>query len=88
LRKTPQENKSADFSLTFATYVEANGRSFELGLATRQYFRYHPLGFSGMASMGWGMLSRGRLHLTPERIKGAEQLSKILEHAKQLEVTQ
>jgi len=83
-----QENKSADFSLTFATYVEANGRSFELGLATRQYFRYHPLGFSGMASMGWGMLSRGRLHLTPERIKGAEQLSKILEHAKQLEVTQ
>lgn len=81
-----QVNQAVDFSNTFIAYIENNGRSFELGLATRHNLRHHPLDFAGMASMGWGMLSKGRLHMTPEKIKGMDQLSKILDRAKQLEV--
>lgn len=82
-----QENEATDFSQTYVDYVESNGRSYELGLATRHNLRYRPTGFSGMASIGWGMLSKGRLNIAPEKIKGMDQLSKILDKAKQLEVT-
>jgi len=80
------ENQAIDFSQTYIGYVESNGRSYELGLAARHSLRYHPIGFNGMASLGWGMLSKGRLNITPERIKGTDQLTKILNRAKQLEV--
>lgn len=81
-----QINEAVDFSNTFIAYIETNGRSFELGLATRHNLRHHPLDFAGMASLGWGMLSKGRLHITAEKIEGIDQLRKILDRAKQLEV--
>ncbi len=35
--------------------------------------------------MGFGMLSKGRMDITPERIEGRDQLKKILQRAKELE---
>ena len=76
-----------DFSETFIDFVENYGRSFELGLATRYHLRPHPLGAVKMAGFGLGMLRRGRMDLTPTRIKGIGQLKAILAKAKDLGTT-
>jgi heterodisulfide reductase subunit C len=82
-----QETSAADapeFSETFIDFVENYGRSFEFGLATRYHLRHHPLSAVKMAPMGLGMLRRGRMDLTPKRIKGMKQLKAILAKAKEL----
>jgi heterodisulfide reductase subunit C len=73
------------FSQTFIDYVESNGRSFELGLATRYNLSHHPLDVVKMAPMGLGMLRKGRMDLRPKKIKGIEELKAILAKAKELE---
>jgi heterodisulfide reductase subunit C len=80
-----EETTAADFSQTMVDHIENYGRSFELGLATRHYLRHHPLRLVAGASFGLGMLSRGRLDLTPQRIEQYEQLQAILRRAKELE---
>jgi heterodisulfide reductase subunit C/quinone-modifying oxidoreductase subunit QmoC len=79
------DSKAPDLSQTFVGHVESYGRSFEFGLATRHYLRHQPLSLVGKAQMGLGMLSKGRLDLTPHRIEGMGQLKAILERAKELE---
>lgn len=74
-----------DFSETFIDFVENYGRSFELGLATRFHLRHHPLNAVKMAGFGLGMLRKGRMDLTPKRIKGINQLKAILARARELE---
>jgi heterodisulfide reductase subunit C len=77
---------AADFSSTFIGFVESRGRSFETGLATLYNLKHQPLKAVGLASKGANMLTKGRLNLVPERIEGMEQLHKILERARELEV--
>jgi heterodisulfide reductase subunit C len=72
------------FSQTFIDYVENYGRSFELGLATRYHLSTHPLDSVKMASFGMGMLRRGRIDLTPRRIKRVDELKAILAKAKEI----
>ena len=73
------------FSGTFIDFVEGYGRSFEVGLATRYYLRHNPLGMVKMAaSMGIGMFLKGRMDLTPTRIKDIKGLKAILNKAKEL----
>jgi heterodisulfide reductase subunit C len=83
-----RESSASDvpgFSETFMDMVENYGRSFELGLATRYHLRHHPLGAMKMAtSMGFDLFRRGRMDLTPRRIKGIDQLKAILAKAKEL----
>jgi heterodisulfide reductase subunit C len=79
------DNAMPGFSETFVDYVEKYGRSFELGLATRFNLRHHPLSLAALAPMGLNMLKRGRMDLTPHKIKGMEQLTAILEKARALE---
>ncbi|NOZ70410.1 MAG: heterodisulfide reductase [Chloroflexi bacterium] len=74
-----------DFSETFIDFVENYGRSFELGLATRYHLKHHPLGAVKMAGFGLSMLRKGRMDLTPTKIKGIDQLKAILAKAKELE---
>ena len=74
-----------DFSETFIDYVEEYGRSFEFGLATRYHLRHHPLNAMKMAtSMGLGMWRKGRMDLTPNKIKGIDGLKAMLSKAKEL----
>lgn len=73
-----------DFSETFIDMVENYGRSFELGLATRYHLRHHPLGAVKMAGFGLGMLRRGRMDLTPTKIKDLNGLKAILAKAKKM----
>lgn len=78
------DSKAADFSQTFVDMVETYGRSFELGLATRHYLKHFPLRLPGMASMGLGLLSKKRMSMTPTRIKNMDQLTMILDKAKEI----
>lgn len=80
-----EETGGAELSQTFVNHVEEYGRSFELGLATRNFLQHNPRDLMRMASMGWGMLSRQRIDLTPHRIQNIEQLQMILARAKEIE---
>ena len=78
-------DKAPEFSETFIDFVENNGRSFELGLATRYHLRYHPVDAFKMATgMGLKMISKGRMDILPPRIKNVSQLKSILNKAKEL----
>lgn len=83
-----RESTAADapaFSQTFIDMVENYGRSFELGLATRYHLRHHPIGAVKMASnMGLNLLRKGRMDVTPRRIKHMDELKAILAKAKEL----
>jgi heterodisulfide reductase subunit C len=82
--KQYRDATAPDFSRTFVEMVEAYGRSYEFGLATRHYLKHYPLRLPGMAPMGLGMLSKQRLTMTPNKIEQMEQLTAILNRAKEL----
>ncbi len=79
------ESTAPDFAQTFVDMVEQYGRSYEFGLATRYYLKHHKKRLPGMAPMGLGMLSKERMSMRPRKIKGIDQLHKILARAKELE---
>lgn len=83
--KLYRDSTAPDFSQTFVDMVEEYGRSFEFGLATRHYLKHFPLRLPSMAPMGFGMLTRQRMSMTPRRIKGIDQLKAILKKAKEVE---
>jgi heterodisulfide reductase subunit C len=83
--KLYQDSTAPDFSQTFVDMVENYGRSYEFGLATRHYLKHYPLRLPGMATMGLGMLSKGRMDMSPRRIEDIDQLKAILACAKELE---
>lgn len=80
------DSTAPDFSQTFVDMVENYGRSYEFGLATRHYLKHYPLRLPSMAPMGFGMLSKKRMDITPHRIEGIDQLKTILDRAKELEM--
>jgi heterodisulfide reductase subunit C len=80
-----QNSTAPDFSQTFVDMVEEYGRGFEFGLATRHYLKHFPLRLPGMVPMGLGLLSKKRMAVTPNRIKGIKQLTAILDRAKEME---
>ncbi len=74
-----------DFSSTFIGFVENFGRSFELGVGAFHVLRHRPLKMVNMATgMGLNMILKGRMDITPTRIKGVKQLKAILNKAKEL----
>lgn len=81
-----KDSTAPDFSQTFVDMVETYGRSYEFGLATRHYLKHFPLRMANMAPMGLGMLTKKRMDMTPRRIEGIDQLTAILNRAKELEV--
>jgi len=83
--KLYRDSTAPDFSQTFVDMVEEYGRGFEFGLATRHYLKHFPLRLPGMAPMGLGLLTKKRMNITPNRIKGIKQLTAILDRAKELE---
>jgi heterodisulfide reductase subunit C len=84
--KLYKDSTAPDFSQTFVDMVESYGRSYEFGLASRHYLKHFPLRLPSMAPMGFGMLSKKRMDITPNRIEGMDQLTAILTRAKTLEV--
>lgn len=79
------ENTAVDWSESFIGYMEDTGRSFELGLATRHFLKHRPMSLGQTAAMGWGMMSKGRMEITPTKIENLGQFQAILKRAKELE---
>lgn len=86
--KLYRDSTAPDFSQTFVDMVETYGRSYEFGLATRHYLKHYPLRLPGMAPMGFGMLTKRRMDITPHKIEGIDQLRAILQKAKDVEAAQ
>ena len=82
--KKYRKNPHADWSNSFIGYVEQYGRSFEFGLATRYHLTHHPLSTIGKGVLGFNLMRKGRLNLTPERIQNMPQLTSILNEAKRI----
>jgi L-lactate utilization protein LutB len=79
---------AANFSKTFISMVETFGRSFEIGLAGLHNVKHFITRLPNMTPMAIGMLTKkGMSPLPPKRIKGMDQLKKILQRAKELEVS-
>ena len=83
--KVSSSPNAPPFSQTFIHYVENYGRSFELGLATWYQLAYHPLDMPKIMPMALGLLRKGRIDITPQRIKDIDGLKAILAKAKELE---
>ena len=80
------DRDAPDWSQSFIGYVETYGRSFEFGLATRYHLTHSPLKKVGVGPLAFGLISKDRMSLTPDRIRDMDQLRAILERAKSLEV--
>ena len=88
--KMVQDSTASDFSRTFIKYIENYGRSFEIGLAGIHSLTHMRLAarLPKMVPMALGMLTKkGMSPLPPKRIKGMNDLKKILKRAKELEAT-
>ena len=75
-----------DWSKSFIGMVDSYGRSFEFGLATRYHLTHKPLKKVGVGPLALDMLSKERMSLRPDRIRGIDQLRAILDRAKAQEV--
>jgi heterodisulfide reductase subunit C len=69
---------------TFTDLVEKYGRSFEFGIASRYLLFNRPMSMLKMSGMGLSMFAKGRLSLTPTRIRQVKQLQAIIEKAREL----
>lgn len=69
---------------TFTGFVDKYGRSFEFGLATGYHLLNRPLKMMQMGPMGMAMFARGRMALTPSKIKNIGQLQAIIKKAREL----
>jgi heterodisulfide reductase subunit C/quinone-modifying oxidoreductase subunit QmoC len=85
--KLYKDSTAPHFSQTFVDMVETFGRSYEFGLASRHYLRHFPLRLPSMMPMGFGMITKGRMAMIPNRIKNMDQLKAILARANELELT-
>jgi heterodisulfide reductase subunit C len=84
LFKQSTASDAPGLSESFIEMVDRYGRSFELGLATRFHLRHHPLDMFKMVPMGMNLIRKGRMDLTPQRIKNLDQFKAIVKKAREL----
>jgi len=78
------ETDGAALARSFTGYVDRYGRSFEFGLASRFYLTHKPSNLLRMGPLGLSMFHKGRMSLTPSRIRQIRQLRAIIDKAKEL----
>ena len=69
----------------FCKIVKRTGRNHELELMARYLLRRAPWRIFSMMPMGWKLLRTGRLGLRPKKIKGIDDLQKIIAKAEQMD---
>jgi heterodisulfide reductase subunit C len=73
-----KDAKAPVLSREFVKIVDKNGRNDEVSLLSNFYLKTNPLGLVGMAPLGLKLFSRGRLSFRPSKIKGNDDLAKIM----------
>jgi heterodisulfide reductase subunit C len=63
---------------SFVKSIKKNGRVSEFGMMLGYYMSTNPFAALGMTSVAWKLLSHGRLPLSAKKIKGRNDLSKIM----------
>lgn len=79
----PRENH-VDWSKSFISFIEQNGRAFELGVMTVFGLTHNPFNVVKQSGLGLQMITKGRFTLAPERIENMPQLTAILDEAKRI----
>jgi heterodisulfide reductase subunit C len=82
--KMAKDSDAPALAKTFTDLLDKYGRSFELGLASRFYLLNKPFAMLKMVPMGLSMFTRGRMALTPTKIKKIDQLQAIINKAKEI----
>ena len=82
---TAAPRRVAAFHRAFLDQIQMHGRLYELGLAVEYKLRSGAL-FDDVATVP-GMLARGKLHLTPKRIRGLREVRQIFKRCAKLEPT-
>jgi len=73
-----RQNVSTTFYKAFTDSVTERGRAHEAGVAMAAGFARGPRAMMGLAPMGIGLVTRGRLHLAkPKPIDGAAELAAL-----------
>ncbi|MBN1311765.1 MAG: 4Fe-4S dicluster domain-containing protein [Anaerolineae bacterium] len=72
-----------DWSKSFISFVEQNGRAFELGAMTL-FGLHNPFAIVKQGGLGIQMITKGRMPPIPERIHNMPQLNAILAEAKRI----
>jgi hypothetical protein len=64
---------------SFVESIKGNGRVHEFGMMLKYYLRTNPLAALTMLPVGLKLFSHKRLSFMPKKIKGREDLSKIIQ---------
>lgn len=67
----------------FMKNVDKYGRSPEMELLARYYLSTNPFGMLKMAGLGLKLLKNKRISLSPEKIRGRDEIQKMLEYVRQ-----
>jgi heterodisulfide reductase subunit C len=75
-------------SETFTKNVKRYGRNYEVGLLLRYFLRTKPTGLIGRRKAGFALWRHGRIRMRPDKIKGTDQLRKIIAKAETFDLPQ
>jgi heterodisulfide reductase subunit C len=73
-----REDNGATMAKAFAETVDRYGRNAETELLRKYYLRTRPLSALAQVSLALKLFFRGRLHLFPRKIRGLEDLHKMM----------
>ena len=79
-----EDSDAPALAKTFTDLVDKYGRSFELGIATRYLMLNKPASLLKGVGMGLSMFTKGRLALTPTKIRQTKQLQDIINKAREI----
>jgi quinone-modifying oxidoreductase, subunit QmoC len=69
---------------SFADQIEKRGRNHETSLLMAYYMKTNPFAAIGMAPLGMKLMSRGRMPLTGEKIRGIDQIRAIVAKTREI----
>ena len=74
----PAGTTNAAIAHAFVRLVDRYGRNHEPELIARYYLRTNPIRFLGQIRVGLRLLMRGRMPMLPHKIKGVDDLRKMM----------
>lgn len=82
--KVAGATRAVAMATSFASQIEKRGRNHETSLLMSYYMKTNPFAMLGMAPLGAKLLSRGRMPLTGEKIRGLDQIRAIVAKTREI----
>lgn len=74
----PKDSTNAVMAHAFTESVDKHGRNHEFELIRKYYLRTNPLHIFSIIPLGMKLFSKGRMKITPHKIKGVKGLRKMM----------